>query len=692
MLAIKKPGQNKCSYALIPSSDASTELVGVEQLLTIMARVTVLLAMLRTVVELHSATIGPKERAFWSFQPLKPSRAPSVTNSTWAKTPVDRFILAKLESAGLTPAPPASRQDWIRRVAFDLTGLPPSPEDVAAFVKDPSPDAHEKYVDRLLSSPAYGERWAQHWLDVVRFAETEGFEYDRPVSGAWRFRDFVIRSFREDLPYDDFLTAQLAGDELAPQDREMQIAAGFHRVNPVRRNASNQDVSATRNEVLTERTDMIGAAFLGVTVGCARCHDHKFDPITQKDYYQMQAFLAATQENDIPCVGPDEHAAWKSRTETVNEEIARLKESLKAVTGEAEKRLREKLKETEARLPDPLPSLASIKNDPALLTPIHLLKRGDPERKEERVGMKGLSVLLPDGAKEMPPETPNPRTALARWMTDPRHPLTARVIANRIWQHHFGAGLVRTPNDFGANGDRPSHPELLDYLAGELIRGGWKLKRLHRLLVTSASYRQAVLNPGVPDAKARASDPDNRWLSHFNRRRLEAEELRDAMLAVSGMLDRRSEGESVLLPVDSDLVDELYKPTQWRVTEDRSLHYRRSIYLIAKRNLRLPFMQVFDQPMLQTSCPRRESSTHAPQALEMLNGRTANELANAFAARLKREAGADPRGQVERAYLLAVGRAPTPAERDLALEFLKRSPLKEFALATFSLNAFMYVE
>ncbi len=690
MNRIKTPSNNQLDHLRLKDAlSAHPELPGVR---CMRAWVIVLLATLSTVAQLHGGTIGAKERAFWSFQPVKPFSPPAVVNPLWTKSPVDHFILARIEAAGLEPAPPASRQDLIRRVTFDLTGLPPTPGEVAGFLADASPDAYEKLVDRLLASPAHGEKWGQHWLDVVRFAETEGFEYDRAVPGAWRFRDFVVESVRSDTPFDHFLTAQLAGDELAPHDPTMQVAAGFHRLGPVRRNAGNQEVSASRNEVLTERTDMIGAAFLGLTVGCARCHDHKFDPVSQKDYYQLQAFLAATQENDIPRVSPAEHAAWKTRTDALNEEIARLKESLKGTSGEAEARLREQIRKTEESLPKPLPSLASIRNDLAQVTPVHVLKRGDPDRKEEQVGLKGVSVLWPSGAAELPPETPNPRTILARWLTDSSNPLTSRVIVNRIWQQHFGAGLVRTPNDFGANGDRPSHPELLDYLASELLGRQWSLKSLHRLLVTSACYRQAVLNPRVSMAKGKAADPDNRLLWHFNRRRLAAEELRDAMLAVAGVLNPQGGGESVMLPVEQDLVGQLYKPSQWHVTDDPSQHFRRSIYLIAKRNLPLPFFQVFDQPLLQASCPRRESSTHAPQALEMLNGRISNELAAAFADRLRRESGDNPRGQIHRAYLLVAGRAPTTAEQTLALEFLRRSPPKEFALALFNLNSFLYVE
>jgi hypothetical protein len=676
--------------------------------------------------------ITPKHRAFWSFQPIRQAIAPRVNDSSWAKTPIDEFILAKIESNGLSPSPRASRLELIRRVHFDLIGLPPSPTEIEAFVQDNSPNAYERLVDRLLNSPHYGERWGQHWLDVVRYAETEGFEYDRNLPDAWRYRDYVIKSFNEDKPYNRFVIEQLAGDEIAnnisigrndaahagleknqqllapiaaaepsggsaqPQidsaaaeARELQIAAGFHRLGPVRRNAGNQDVTSSRNEVLTERTDIIGAAFIGLTVGCARCHDHKFDPIPQKDYYRIQAFLAATAEHELALASNEEKAAWKARTGEINEEIKKLKEKAKGLKGEEAKRLRQIIEDAEGQLPT-LPTVATVKNEATNRTPIHVLKRGDWNSKGDGVGMRGLGVLLPEGTPELPPDTDSPRSALARWIADSRHPLTARVMVNRIWLYHFGQGLAKTANDFGKNGDPPSHPELLDYLARQFLENGWRMKPLHRLICLSSTYQQSSRSPHVKAATDK--DPENRLLWRFRPRRLEAEEIRDAMLAVSGLLNPKAGGPSVIVPVDQELINFLYKPSQWAVTTDQNEHHRRSIYLMAKRNLRLPFMEAFDQPASLTSCARRESSTHAPQALELLNGQTANTLATAFAERLGREAGSSPAGQIDRAYWLAVGRAPSEKERKLAVEFVKTQSLREFALAVFNLNAFLYVE
>ena len=342
-----------------------------------------------------------------------------------------------------------------------------------------------------------------------------------------------------------------------------------------------------------------------------------------------------------------------------------------------------------AQIPEPLPAIASIKNDPEKRTPIHVLNRGNYDQKGESVGMRPLGVLLPDGTPELPIDTSNPKTQLANWLTEPDHPLTARVAVNRMWAFHFGNGIVDTPNDFGFMGGRPSHPELLDHLANKFVAGGWRTKPMHRMMVLSSTYRQSSLSPD--EVRAAEADPDNRLLWKFNRRRLEAEEIRDAMLAVSGKLNLKSGGESIMIPVEQELVDSLYKPDQWQVAADPDEHYRRSVYLIAKRNLRLPFMEVFDQPALLTACALRESSTHAPQALELLNGRTSNELAAEFAKRLQKEVGTNPQQQAERAYLLAVGRMPSDQEKRLAVEFIENQPAREFALAMFNLNAFLYV-
>ena len=644
------------------------------------------------------------ERKHWSLVPRARPEVPAFETSrdrAWARSAdapealrngveaLDAFILAKLGENGLHPAPAVDRRVLIRRLYFDLVGLPPSAAETAEFLADRSPDAYPSLVERLLANPRYGERWAQHWLDVIRFAESEGFEYDRHLPGAWRFRDYVIRSLNDDKPYDRFIREQLAGDEIDPENHELKIAAGFHRLGAVRRNAGNQEVAGSRNEVLTERTDIVGAAFLGLTVGCARCHDHMFDAVRQKDYYRLQAFLAATREHNVILASEDEQAAWKKNTEAVNEQIKELRDKSKALPVVERGPILAQVARLETALPPPLPTLCSIQNDVEERTRIHVLERGNWDSKGEAVGPRALGVLLPEGAPELAADIANPRTRLAAWVTEPGNPLTARVIANRVWLYHFGQGIVNTANDFGVNGGRPSHPELLDFLANQLVDKSWSLKHLHRLMVLSKTYRQDSRSPREKESVEK--DPENRLLWRFSRRRLEAEQIRDAMLAVAGRLNTTMGGPSVMLPVEQELVNLLYKPIQWRPADDSGEHNRRSVYLIAKRNLRVPFLEVFDQPPLQTSCSRRESSTHAPQALELLNGDFSNRMARSFADRLFQEVGEDPREQVEQAYRSAAGREPSQQELALATDFLADRPLSEFTLAVFNLNAFLYV-
>jgi len=648
-------------------------------------------------------TYSPRERSHWAFVKRATPPVPTFTlaaDNAWVKNPIDAFILQRLQKAGLKPSPPADRATLIRRVYFDLTGLPPSPREVAAFVADKSPDAWRKLVESLLASPHYGERWAQHWLDVVRFAETDGFEYDTHRHDAWRYRDYVIRSFNQDKPYDLFVTEQLAGDEIVPEDSDALAAAGFNRLGPLRKNAGNQEVASSRNEVLTEMTNAVGAALLGVTLACARCHDHKFDPIRQSDYYRIQAYFAATHENDVIKATPEEQAAWKAKAEPIEREMKQINEEMKKLRGKDDpatldqaQALMKKLEKLQDQMPEPLPAVHSVADMPDKKSPIHLLSRGDYQAKGQRVGMRPLGVLLPDGAPELPESAAKPRAELAKWIVDPNHPLTARVMVNRIWHYHFGRGIVATPNDFGRAGERPTHPELLDYLANEFVASGFSVKRIHRLILNSNTYLQSSAPPSDSDFKTLAltKDPENRLLWRFNRRRLEAEQLRDAILAASGMLNPKQGGPSVMVPIEQELVKLLYKPSQWQPAKDPAEHNRRSVYLIAKRNLRLPFMEVFDAPDLQVSCPRRESSTHAPQALELLNGAFTNEQAEALARRLEAEAGPNLRKQIDLGYRLVAGRPARPEEIQTALEFLKTQPKREFALALLNLNSFLYV-
>ncbi len=659
------------------------------------------LAMASEVAPLGTYT--PRERGHWAFVKRSIPAVPTfslASDKEWVKNPVDAFILQRLKKEGLKPSPPADRVTLIRRIYFDMTGLPPSPREVAQFIADRSPDAYQKLVEKMLTSPHYGERWGQHWLDVVRFAETDGFEYDTHRRDAWRYRDYVIRAFNNDKPYDRFVTEQLAGDEIGPGEDETLIASGFNRLGPLRKNAGNQEVASSRNEVLTEMTNVVGSALLGVTVGCARCHNHKFDPIRQSDYYRMQAYFAAVYDYDIVKATPDQQAARKAKAEPIEKEMGQIRASLLSLRGkndaaslDLKESLKKKLEELEGQMPEPLPAIHSVVNLPDKKSPIHLLARGDYSSKGARVGMRPLGVLLAEGTPEQSETTKKPRSELAKWIVDPENPLTARVMVNRIWQYHFGRGIVATSNDFGRMGSRPTHRELLDYLANEFVSGGFSIKHIHRLILNSNTYQQSSQAPSDPVLKALVmkKDPENKLLWRFNRQRLDAEQIRDAVLAVAGTLNPKQGGPSIMIPIDQGLVSTLYKPSQWVPAEDPAEHYRRSIYLIVKRNLRLSFMEVFDAPDAQVSCSRRESSTHAPQALELLNGTFANEQAEALARRLEVEAGKNLRKQIDLGYRLVTGRPARPGEIKVALDFLKSQPKREFALALLNLNSFLYV-
>jgi hypothetical protein len=624
----------------------------------------------------------PIERRHWAFQQRKPVVPPSLQDP-WIKNPVDAFILEGLQKAGLKPAAEADRTTLIRRVTYDLHGLPPTPEEIAAFVNDKAPKAYERLVDRLLASPRYGEQWARHWLDVVRFAESDGYEYDTHRPDAYRYRDYVIASLNADKPYDQFLREQLAGDEMDPKNDTYLIASGFNRLGPLRKNAGNQDVASSRTEVLTEMANIVGASMLGMTMGCARCHDHKFDPIRQSDYYRLQGYFAQTHANDIVVASAEEQAKYKQTMEPLEAEMRKLRFAMRKASEEEKGKILTRLEELDEKIPSPPAAMYAVRNEPKEMTPIHLLAAGDYRNKGAKVGMRPPGVLLPEDTPELPLETDKPRQRLAEWITDPANPLPSRVMVNRIWGYHFGRAIVGTPNDFGKMGLKPTHPELLDWLANEYVQGGWRMKPLHRMLMTSATYRQSSRSTAGAE-----KDPENKLLSNMNRRRLAAEEIRDTMLAVSGRLNPKAGGPSVMIKIDEELIKDLKRPQYWVTTRDRSEHDRRTIYLIYKRNLIMPFNQVFDAPDTLLSCARRDQSTHAPQALELLNGTLSNDLAVAFAKRLTGD-------KVDQAFRLATGRAPNPRERQLSQKYLDDpdpTAVTEFALSLFNSNAFLYVD
>lgn len=661
--------------------------------------ITIAAALWAGTAELPVAPLGvykPLERKYWAFQPRKDVAPPSFAtpaDKAWVKTPVDAFVLEGLKKAGLRPAPSADRVTLIRRITYDLTGLPPTPEEVDAFVQDRSPNAWTKVVDRLLNSPHYGEQWGRHWLDVVRFAESDGYEYDTHRPDAWRYRDYVVRSFNQDKPYNQFVKEQLAGDEMDPKNDEYLVASGFNRLGPLRKNAGNQKVASSRNEVLVEMTNIVGAAFLGVTVGCARCHDHKFDPFRQSDYYRMMGYFAQTQPTDLVQATTEQQEAWKKEAAPVQTQLMQLRYKMRKAPDGDKNGLAMQIDDLEDKLPPPLPSIYTVADVAKEVTPVEILFHGDYQQPTAKVGARPLGILLPEGTPEDPVNTATPRLKLANWVTDDANPLTARVMANRIWQYHFGRGMVATPNDFGRMGSRPSNPDLLDYLANQYVASGWRMKPLHRMILLSNTYQQASESP--IEKAAMEKDSENALLWKFSRRRMEAEEIRDSMLAISGRLNSKEGGPSVLVPIDPDLVKMLKRPQYWVPTRDKAEYDRRSLYMIYKRNLQLPFMGVFDAPDALLSCPRREQSTHAPQALEMLNGAMSNEMAAVFAERLRKEAATNA-ARIDRAWRLAIGRLPTAKEKALAMQYLAASPedatvLKELSLDVFNLNAFLYV-
>jgi mono/diheme cytochrome c family protein len=611
------------------------------------------------------AVADPK--TFWSFQPVRAVTPPTVSRSEWVKTPVDAFLLAKLDAAGLTPAPPADARTLVRRAYFDLLGLPPTPQQVDVFVNDTAPDAFARLVDSLLESKQYGERWGRHWLDVARYADSGGFETDMYYRNAWRYRDYVVKSFNDDKPYDRFVQEQIAGDELWPDNLQLDgnytiapekvrhlealTGTGLYALGP-QVHESNMDGKKIHYETFADWVDTTGAAFMGLTVGCARGHDHKFDPVSQRDYYAMQAIFSGSKEVEVPIIDAMGLADFKQhypRILAVEEARRALRLFDGRTTGRAlsapEQAERQELLNGIANnvlaLPEqsalgvPLvglmetPTVSVLGHErPELVPAIHLLNRGELSRPREQI-----TAALPESlaaASSTPAALPGPqgsRAALARWLTDPRHPLTARVLVNRVWHWHFGRGLVASLNDFGQMGERPSHPELLDWLAGEFVRGGWSIKKLHRVMMLSSAYQ---MDSRTQNDRAAQADPQNRLLWKANRRRLEAEALWDAMHAVAGTLNLKMGGRPVVPPLAADEG----APGNWTVSADPAEHTRRGLYILQRRNFRFPMFDVFDLPVNAVTAPARDVTTVAPQALWLLNNRTAQRQSEALAARL----------------------------------------------------------
>jgi len=685
-------------------------------------------------------TFTAEQRGHWAYQPVTRPEPPAVKELDWVINPIDRFILAGLESLGLPHSASADRVALMRRVTFDLTGLPPRPDEVAAFLGDDRPDAYERLVDRLLASPHYGERWGQHWLDLAHYADSNGFELDAERPDAWRYRDWVVRAFNSDLPYGQFLALQIAGDDLRPGDRDALVATGFCRCGPREVVGGNVIPEAKRQTELSEITGTVGSVFLGLTIGCARCHDHKYDAIPSTDYYRLQSFFTASELTDVPIATQAESSAFEAAKSAIDTKAAPLRQQLatleapyraalksqkmttlspheRAVTSTpekdrtpAQKRLakgletslritweevaaavasnpadcahREELKraiyEIERTLPRPPAHAMALVDQKSKAADTFVLRRGDYKTKGPKVAPRPPGVILASQPAGSFPAAIDPRgektgrrAALARWLTAPTNPLSARVLVNRLWQHHFGRGIVATPSDFGVRGEPPSHPELLDWLASELVAGGWRTKPLQRLMVTSAAYRQS----SRPSAKLAAEDPENSLFGRMNHRRLDAEGIRDAMLAVSGELNPRMGGPGVLAPLEKEIKDLIFTEAEvvdlWPVDRDPSQHVRRSLYLFRKRNVRYPLFDAFDAPDTQNACPRRETSTHALQALVLLNSDFAAGRAKVLAGRLLRESRAGNRDRIMTAYQVVLARDPRAAEIERAESFLK---------------------
>jgi hypothetical protein len=626
-----------------------------------------------------------------------------VREADWARNPIDRFVLAKLEEKGWTPAPPATPHALLRRVYFDLIGLPPTPEEQAEFLRDPSPEALDRVVEELLARPQHGERWARHWLDLVRFAESNGYERDATKPNAWRYRDYVIRALNADTPFDRFLAEQLAGDELPDTSAETLIATGYYRLGPW--DDEPADPEQDRFDQLDDLVSTTAEVFLGLTLGCARCHDHKFEPLTMSDYYGMAAIFAPLErprrgrtELDLPAGSRAELAALAERDRRVAQ--ARWN----AVTlGPFVPRLAEQAEAEARRLlavtPDP-PRGYFLREPTPDPSPTHLLRRGRAATPGPAVEPGVPAVLAGTPPEFLPPDgrTSRRRLSLARWLARPDHPLTARVIVNRVWQFHFGEGLVRTPSDFGTAGEPPTHPELLDWLADRFVADGWSLKRLHRLILASNAYRMGTRW----DARCGSEDPDDRLLWRRPYRRLEVEAIRDAMLAVSGRLNPAMYGPSIYPAIPTEAIEaHADKQKAWTPSGEVEAS-RRTIYAFVKRTLVVPMFEVLDFCDTTRSSPRRPTTSVAPQALTLLNGEFTNDQAAALTDRLVAEVGDDPAAQVERAYRLALCRPPTAAERAALLNFMereagassgadaRRAALRQACRVVFNLNEFVY--
>jgi hypothetical protein len=696
-------------------------------------------------------------QANWPFTPPTEPVLPEVVHQGQVTNEIDRFILQALEKKGWQLTESAEPRVLIRRLFFDLIGLPPSPEEVEAFLQDKRPEAYAQWVDRLLDDPRHGERWAKFWLDLARYADTAGYEGDPDLPHAWRYRDYVIDAFNKDKPYDLFVREQIAGDEFAeimgagelPEvEPEKNVAMTFLRLAPFTEPRGDE----TRHELLSEMTSTVSSVFLGLTVGCAKCHDHKYDQIPTRDFYRMKAFFNTVQlmppeRGDAYQIGGSLPAAFyrtgeESWATSRREEIQLQQKSFDTLRKKIATRMRNQSPDTQSEMPDEasLESWIDQQNPPNLTAeertqyyelkhlnrfanqqlrrlepramslrhsfgppyepgvPVtHVMIRGEHDHPGEPVQAGFLSCITGntepatirlDPFKRWP--TRSRRMALANWIASPNNPLTARVMVNRIWMHHFGRGLVRTPSDFGALSGGPSHEKLLDWLALRFIEEGWSLKAMHRLMVLSSTYRQAStpINP-----QANIDDPDNVWLSHFNRRRLEAEAIRDQVLSVSGRLNPERYG----LPIFPSLPDGIeervkYSKSKWATSQGPEAR-KRSLYIYQQRTLTMPFLQSFDGLVCEDSMPRRSQSVTPLQALEMYNGQLVEDEAPHFANRVIHEAGNEAERRIDHAFLIALSRRPDKDEQRMLIPLARtEAGMVRLARILMNLNEFVYID
>lgn len=685
--------------------------------------------------------ITDQDRTHWAFQPVRKPPIPATANSpSTAGNPIDAFIHAKRSDKSLAPNPPAARRELIRRATYDLTGLPPTIEEVETFLGDQSPAAWENLIDRLLNSPRYGEKWGRHWLDLVRFAESNSYERDGDKPHAWRFRDYVIRAFNADKPFDRFIREQLAGDELPDADNESLIATGYYRLGIWDDEPADRELA--RYDGLDDIVATTSQVFLGLTVDCARCHNHKMDPISQRDYYAMLAFFQNV--NHYKNGGPTdeaplfENAEERQKFESRQREIDQRREELQSEIAAIEKTFRSSYEELEPEqdlskrefrklvreegkrvlgeekfthyesLRKELETIkpAVAKNVALVVTeaspepqPTYLLLRGSPAMKGDPVEPQFLQVLSTATPVPKPTaRTTGRRLALADWIASPNNPLTARVMVNRIWQYHFGRGLVRSPNNFGLQGDRPTHPELLDWLASEFIARGWSLKAMHRLIMTSQTYQMSA--QGQPAALA--ADPQNDWFWRYDMRRLTAEEIRDSILALTGKLNLRMFGPGVFVDIPKEVMAGQSEPGKGWGKSPPEEQARRSVYIKVKRSLLTPILESFDLAETDRSAPVRFVTTQPTQALGMLNGDFLNQQAELFATRLRYEAGEDLQRQVKLGLRLATMRPPTEIEIQRGMSLIdtlrtqsgvsEQTAMKYFCLMALNLNELVYLD